>query len=260
MTLDRKNRVLVVEDESLIRTCLAEGLTDAGYHVTTAPNGAEALDRIHEERPDAILLDLLMPVMDGLEFLSRRHAQPRLAALPVVVLSAAGVSAMRDARALCATAVLSKPIDLDVLSAVLELVLREAPDPRSNARKPFSDDGVITQPLGICPICRRAPAAEIDGVANLDARVQAIYRARRVHVLSHTAREIAQVPLRCRLLAYPPGRREILSDWVSHELRQEWGDQDRRAVHSIDEVLDSPAMHRFWQDVSSCGSIGCRHE
>jgi two-component system, OmpR family, response regulator len=260
MTLDRKHRVLVVEDESLIRTCLAEGLTDAGYHVTTAHNGAEALERIGEERPDAILLDLLMPVMDGLEFLSQRHAQPRLAALPVVVLSAAGVSSVRDAKALRATAVLSKPIDLDVLSEVLEHVLSEAAETHSHAPQPVHDDAVITQPLGICPICKRAPTAEIEAADDLDVLVREIYRARRVHVLSHTAREIAQVPLRCRLLAYPPGRREILADWVSHELRQEWGDQDRRAVHSIDEVLDSPAVHRFWQDATSCGSIGCRHD
>src|SRR5262245_58625304 len=123
--LDRKRRVLIVEDESLISACLAEGLEDAGYQVDTAPNGAEALQRIDAARPDAVLLDLLMPVMDGLEFLNHRYAQPWLAALPVVVLSAAGVPALRDATALRATAVLSKPIDLDVLAAVLEHVLRD---------------------------------------------------------------------------------------------------------------------------------------
>src|SRR4029453_17515515 len=98
--LDGNQRVLVVEDETLIRACLAEGLEDAGYQVDTAPNGREALDRICECPPDAVLLDLLMPVMDGLEFLNQRSPQPRLAAVPVVVLSAAGGSALRDATAL----------------------------------------------------------------------------------------------------------------------------------------------------------------
>jgi hypothetical protein len=78
-------------------------------------------------------------------------------------------------------------------------------------------------------------------------------------VLSHSAGEIAQVKLRSRLLELPPGRREILADWVYRELRHEWGDQDGRGVHSIAEVLDSPALHRLWQDVASCGSSRCRH-
>src|SRR6266545_2552495 len=254
-----KHRVLVVEDEALIRACLAEGLTDAGYEVVTAPNGAEALLRIREERPDAVLLDLLMPVMDGLAFLNARHAQPRLATVPVVVLSAGGVSALRDATALRATAVLSKPIDLDVLSAVLEHVLRESSDSRTESADLDSDDGCIPQPIGSCPVCGRSPLAEVDAQSSLTARMAAIYSARRVHVLSHSASEIAQVKLRSRLLELPPGRREILADWVYRELRQEWGDQDRRGVHSIAEVLDSPAVHRLWQDAASCGSIRCRH-
>src|ERR687885_2636111 len=95
MTTGGRNRVLVVEDEPIIRRFLEEGLTDAGFHVITAHNGAVALDRVEEHQPDAVLLDLLMPVMDGLEFLRERQQQPRLAALPVVVLSAGGPRPLR---------------------------------------------------------------------------------------------------------------------------------------------------------------------
>jgi CheY-like chemotaxis protein len=258
MTLDGMRRVLVVEDECLIRACLAEGLEDAGYQVDTAPNGAEALARIGERCPDAVLLDLLMPVMDGLEFLYQRYAQPRLAALPVVVLSAAGVPALRDATALRATAVLSKPIDLDVLSAVLEHVLRDsaAGGPVRPAEAPA--DGIV-QPLGVCPVCGRAPTVNIDPTANLATRHTLIRAARRTHVLGHTAGELALVPLRSRLLQLTPRRRDLLADWVYRELREEWGDLDRRGAHTIAETLDSPALHRLWHDAVTCGGVGCRH-
>ena len=95
-----------------------------------------------------------MPVMDGLEFLHARHAQPRLATLPVVVLSTGGSEALRSATALRATAVLAKPVDLDVLSSVLEQVLREA----RLGSFPGVDGAVrAPQPVGMCPICGEVP-------------------------------------------------------------------------------------------------------
>src|SRR5919197_5724172 len=145
MTTGGRSRVLVVEDEPIIRRFLEEGLTDAGFQVVTAHNGAAALDRVEEHQPDAVLLDLLMPVMDGLEFLRERQQQPRLAALPVVVLSAGGLSALRDAVALRATAALAKPVDLDVLSAVLDHVLR---DFSREPAEPLVVDGPHRQALG----------------------------------------------------------------------------------------------------------------
>src|SRR4051794_36912392 len=176
MNRDQNAHVLIVEDERLIRACLAEGLEDAGYEVDTAPNGAEALARIVADPPDAVLLDLLMPVMDGLEFLNQRSAQPLLASLPVVVLSAAGVPALRDATALRATAVLSKPIDLDVLSAVLEHVLRDSS--RGPARPGEAlPDGTL-QPIGDCPICGRTLSARIESDSALRTRRAAIQAAR----------------------------------------------------------------------------------
>src|SRR6266540_3748492 len=72
MSSAERSRVLVVEDEPIIRRFLEEGLTDAGFHIITAHNGAVALDRVEEHQPDAVLLDLLMPVMDGLELLRDR--------------------------------------------------------------------------------------------------------------------------------------------------------------------------------------------
>jgi CheY-like chemotaxis protein len=249
------NRVLVVDDEWIIRAFLADGLADAGFQVLTARTGAEALDRIQRDEPHAVLLDLLMPVMDGLTFLRERQDQPHLAALPVVVFSAGGMEPLRKAIALRATAVLSKPLNLDVLSAVLEHVLRDSRPTNPASPAPRTD----AQTVGTCPICGATSYAPIGDALPTGERIQAIQAARRAHVLSHTAVDIARVPLRTRLLEMPLGRRRILSDWVYREIRQEWGDRDRRGVYSIDEVLDSAAVHRLWHSASSCAYEGCQH-
>ena len=244
-------RVLVVDDESSIRAFLTEGLTDAGYHVLTAPNGAAALDRAQRDQPDAILLDLLMPVMDGWGFLRERRTQPALAAVPVVVFSAAGKPGLHEAAVLHANAILPKPLNMEVLAAVLDYVLSDARKCRaalSTGRR-----------VGTCPICGLAVFAQIDDAMSAPVRIRAIHAARQAHVLSHSAREIAHVPLRTRLLQMPIAQRHILADWVYRELRQHWGDADGRGVHSIDEALHSVALHRLWQDATRCGFPSCSH-
>jgi CheY-like chemotaxis protein len=82
--------VLIVEDDGAIRESIAEMLTDDGIMVLEAENGREALELLGRlgEPPRLILLDLMMPVMDGWTFRSRQLADPRLASIPVVILSA----------------------------------------------------------------------------------------------------------------------------------------------------------------------------
>ena len=80
--------VLVVEDNESLREPLVELLTDEGYAVRAAEHGQAALDILQSWRPDLILLDLAMPVMDGLAFLARISAIPAAATIPVIVLSA----------------------------------------------------------------------------------------------------------------------------------------------------------------------------
>jgi CheY-like chemotaxis protein len=263
--------VLVVDDESIIRNFLADGLTDAGYHVITAHDGAEALDSVYRYQPDAVLLDLLMPVVDGWAFLRERRVQPALAAVPVVVFSAAGKEGLHDAAALRANAVLPKPLDLDVLSAVLEYVLSDARKDRADAAAAalaataggdMSVRGGVSagRQVGTCPICGIALFAHIDDSLPVPARIRAIHAVRRAHVMSHSAGDIARVPLRTRLFQMPTGQRRILADWVYRELRQQWGDTDRHSVHTVDETLGSVAMHRLWQDAIRCSFQHCAHD
>jgi PAS domain S-box-containing protein len=86
-------RVLVVEDDEATRDMLVEHLKGAGLEVQTAANGQEALDAVNREAPDAVVLDLLMPVMDGLTFLDHLRASPYHTGLPVIVVSAKDLSA-----------------------------------------------------------------------------------------------------------------------------------------------------------------------
>ena len=80
--------ILAVDDDERIRRLAQMILQRAGYRVTTANDGREALDRIAQERPDLVLLDITMPHMDGIECLRRLRADPETARLPVILLTA----------------------------------------------------------------------------------------------------------------------------------------------------------------------------
>ena len=83
-----RNAILVVEDDNDLRATLLEVLEGAGFDVIMAANGQEALRALASERTTSlILLDLKMPVMDGLEFRRRQLENPRLASVPVVLVS-----------------------------------------------------------------------------------------------------------------------------------------------------------------------------
>jgi len=117
--------ILLVEDDFAIRETVAEVLEGEGFQVTCAANGQEALRRLGEavSRPEVILLDLMMPVMDGWEFRTAQRSDPRYAAIPVVVLSA-GAGAEGSLARLAPDAFLTKPFELDRL---LDLVGRYCP-------------------------------------------------------------------------------------------------------------------------------------
>lgn len=80
-------RVLIVEDNSDVRRLYAIGLNQRGFEVKLASNGAEAVERVGSERPDIILLDWLMPLMDGREVLDRLSRDGMSPTIPVIVIS-----------------------------------------------------------------------------------------------------------------------------------------------------------------------------
>jgi DNA-binding response OmpR family regulator len=82
--------ILAVDDDDSICRVLELSLTRAGYRVTTARDGEEALEKVQADRPDLILLDIIMPRMDGFAVLRRLKDDPGTAAIPVLMLTAKG--------------------------------------------------------------------------------------------------------------------------------------------------------------------------
>lgn len=119
--------ILVIEDEDMIRDSLVEFLQDSGYGAVGATDGESALALLRSTRPtpSLILLDLLMPVLDGKEFRERQLRDPELAGIPVIVLTAYW-DAAKNARALQVRDYLPKPLRLP---ALLDLVQRHCPQP-----------------------------------------------------------------------------------------------------------------------------------
>ena len=115
-------RILVVEDDDAIRGLVSEVLREDGYQVREATNGAEALENVRETRPDLIVLDLMMPVMNGWTFLEECRRTCSCAEVPVVVTSAShDLPRTADRlRAMGVRTCLAKPFDVDGLLALVE--------------------------------------------------------------------------------------------------------------------------------------------
>jgi two-component system, chemotaxis family, chemotaxis protein CheY len=122
-------QILVVDDDDAIRGLVSEVLRDDGYDVREATNGVEALDQLCQERPDLIVLDLMMPVMDGWAFVEECHRKPWCGDVPILVTSASH-DLPRTAERLSRFGVrtcLAKPFDVDGLLALVERFVPSAP-------------------------------------------------------------------------------------------------------------------------------------
>jgi len=112
--------VLVVDDDPDILEALSEILEAEGFEIRRARNGKEALERLEPDPPQLILLDLMMPVMDGWEFAQRMRQRPSVAHIPIIVLSA-DRNVGSKASDIGAVGHLAKPFELNDL---LEMVRR----------------------------------------------------------------------------------------------------------------------------------------
>lgn len=127
-------RVLCVEDETELRDTLLEVLEEEGYEVMSAANGSEAIQLMAAFRPDVIVTDWLMPVMNGIEMIrALRAGGLPLARTPVIVVSAhAAATEIDTALAMGACRYLTKPVDFDVLLAAI-IDFGAAPDAEATA-------------------------------------------------------------------------------------------------------------------------------
>lgn len=109
--------ILVVEDDDDIRNAMIDVLESEGYHAEAATNGKEALDLLHKiTKPCLVLLDMMMPIMNGREFLDEVMEDSYLAPIPVLIVSA--VADKSDTKG--AVGFLKKPVDLDVVLKIVD--------------------------------------------------------------------------------------------------------------------------------------------
>jgi CheY-like chemotaxis protein len=121
-------QIVVIDDEVEVRQLWVDTLRRAGYAVEGFALGGEALARLPELRPDLILLDMIMPEMDGYEFLARLRANPDSARVPLLIVSAlgeflSGAIDERGAATMGVAAILAKPVDLPALVERVRLIV-----------------------------------------------------------------------------------------------------------------------------------------
>jgi CheY-like chemotaxis protein len=142
----RSKPILIVDDDKEVRSALAEMLEGEGYAVTGAHNGREALQLMRGGlHPAVILLDLMMPVMDGWDFRSEQERDPAFARVPVVIVSASGFSPESIHTQFRPAAYVPKPLERKQLLEVIGRLLRSSGAPgdfeaTDRAREP-QDDG-----------------------------------------------------------------------------------------------------------------------
>ncbi len=127
--MTRAKRILIVEDDRVLRRACEVGLRKRGYDVTTAANGAEGLERVLAEPFDVVLLDMLMPRMSGLDMLKEFRRRAPADRTPVVVLSnSSRADDRQESAALGIHGYMVKAsLSLDHLAGVVETVTKERP-------------------------------------------------------------------------------------------------------------------------------------
>lgn len=121
-------KILIVDDEPLLRTMVGDALEAAGHQVVMADSGRAALDVAEAERPDCILLDINMPGLNGYETCEALKSDPGLASIPVLLVSATtDLRVMDQAEAVGAAGVLPKPVPAEELQHAVALALSTPP-------------------------------------------------------------------------------------------------------------------------------------
>jgi CheY-like chemotaxis protein len=126
---------LIVDDDPAIRSMLVELLTDEGYETLVAGDGRTAVEIPKDRTPEVILMDLMMPVLDGASATRLIRSNPATAHIRIIAMSA-GANLRIQASDLPAHGVVSKPFDLDALLADVSIQLRHlatSEEPRSES-------------------------------------------------------------------------------------------------------------------------------
>lgn len=210
--------ILCVEDEEALRRDLADELAEGGYGVIEAANGAAALELIERQRPDLILCDISMPVMDGYELLRAVKTQPEdYADIPFVFLTAlADRHQIVEGKLQGADDYLVKPIDYDLMLATVGARLRQMRSIRAPGPRAAAPLDALNKPGGAGDVLDLIAT----GIVLLDANgaVRFVNEAGRA-----LAARCPELSIDARLSAGVPGSRRALALWVD-ALSQTSGD------------------------------------
>lgn len=154
-------RILIVEDEQILRETLAYNLSVEGYDVLTSDDGEEALEFIRNEVPDLVILDVMLPTLDGLTVCRRVRKDPVVAHIPIIMLTARGTEADKiDGLESGADDYIVKPFGLGEFMARVRAMLRRAPDART--RPAQAAEVLVSGDLRLDLAARRAYRGEVE--------------------------------------------------------------------------------------------------
>jgi DNA-binding response OmpR family regulator len=228
-------RILVVDDEPMVRQTLAQVLADEGYVVDVADDGTAALDRVHAARPDAILLDLMMPGMNGRQFLQALRGDDAYSNVPVLIMTAVhGLNV--NLASIGASEVVEKPFAVDELLNKVALAVyrsRDADAPTAQATPAVFEVTDVPTDRGVVLLVEhdRARLEQLD--LALSERGYTVVSMTRARVqLSRLARALRPRAILLELAA--DGVRDILS-----ELRAELATASSVLVFARDRVGDA---------------------
>lgn len=217
--------MLVVDDEPMVRETLGQVLADEGYVVDLAVDGESALERVHAARPDAILLDLMMPGMNGRQFLQALRDIPVFQSVPVLIMTAVhGLNV--NLQTLGASEVVEKPFNVDELLNKVALAVYRSRDANKT----------ISQPLPFVTVPKVAQVEPERGVVLIvehdRGRLQQLdmlLSARGYTVVSMT-RALVQISRLARALRPRAILLDLKSDGVNDVVR------DLRAAKELDSI------------------------
>ncbi|MET9801179.1 response regulator [Streptomyces sp. NPDC006368] len=161
-------RVLVVDDNRVIRQLIRVNLELEGFEVVTAADGAECLDVVHRVCPDVVTLDVVMPRLDGLRTAARLREDPRTGHLPVAIISACTEGDVESGLAVGVDAFLAKPFEPDELVRIVRQLMQRESAPHAPRRlhapqTPHAPHRPQTPPAHPAP-----PTDGVHGVHGLD--------------------------------------------------------------------------------------------